>query len=109
MLHYGISNTKGFYHNYKKFLETQHAFFDYTKSIDQFKTKFKRDPEEVFVDRIENELGCFTLVSSKIGVEPEYYAYLRTADAEKDDEILLGLADTLINARHAQKLFYSIG
>ena len=95
MLHYGISNTKGFYHNYKKFLETQHAFFDYTKSIDQFKTKFKRDPEEVFVDRIENELGCFTLVSSKIGVEPEYYAYLRTADAEKDDEILLGLADTL--------------
>ena len=95
MVHYGISNTKTFYHAYKKFLETQHAFFDYTKSTDAFKAKFHRDPETQFVDRFEKEIGCFTTVSPRIGAEPEHYAFFRSADPEKDDELFLSLADTL--------------
>lgn len=103
LLHFGISNFKTYYNAYKKYLESQHIFFDYQKNIALLKSDYHIDIDRQFLDLIEKEMGLFIKPSAKGDHTSNSYAVFRVADAERSLEIIRELSDSITKKQRLKR------
>jgi hypothetical protein len=103
LLHFGISNFKSYYNTYKKYLESQHKFFDYQKSITQLKSDYHIDIDRQFLDLIEKEMAVIIKSSGSADYSPVSYAVFRTDDATFAFNAIKAMSDSIIKKQRLKR------
>ena len=94
-LFFGFSNFSAFHKDYKTYLNRNHSFSNYEKTINQYNSVYETDIENQLLSWIGNEAAVITTEPAGTDYSSQTYALFRTANLENARNALAELTEKI--------------